>query len=223
MQSTKARTPLNLLLIAALAFAAIQVAVKTLPHLTEASDGLVVVRELVLLVGSIALVVWLAKAGTVGLAAMGCKRPTWKTLGWGLLCALVSVIVSGLMIFAMMRTGITQNASVLGALAIKPVWLLLLISLTAAVSEEIVFRGVILSHVASATGRVWLGALVSLALFAAAHLSGWGWSQVLFAAVPGAVLTLFFVWKRDLGVVMIGHFLTDALGLLSAAAQAHNL
>jgi hypothetical protein len=35
------------------------------------------------------------------------------------------------------------------------------------------------------------------------------------------VLTLFFVWKRDLGVCMIGHFLLDFIGLLAAHFKVH--
>jgi membrane protease YdiL (CAAX protease family) len=101
--------------------------------------------------------------------------------------------------------------------------MLALIALTAAISEEIVFRGIVLNYLAAASGRVWVGAAVSLAMFALAHVGGWGWSQVLFAAVPGAVLTLFFLWKRDLGVCMVAHFLTDLLGLLVAAARFHHL
>ena len=223
MPMTKLRTPLSRLALAALAFVGLEMVVTLLPHLTEAAVGLILVRELILIGGSLALIAWLGRAGSLDLASMGVKRSTWKTLGWGLLCALASLLVSGLMIVAMMQAGISQNATVLATLASKPLWMLLLISITAAISEEVVFRGVILSHVASATGSKGIGALVSLALFAAAHFSGWGWSQVLFAAVPGAVLTFFFVWKRDLGVVIIGHFLTDALGLLGAAAQAHQL
>ncbi len=41
--------------------------------------------------------------------------------------------------------------------------------------------------------------------------------------MPGLVLTLFFLWKRDLWVCIIAHFLVDAVGLLSAAAAlAHH-
>jgi membrane protease YdiL (CAAX protease family) len=96
--------------------------------------------------------------------------------------------------------------------------LLALVALAAAISEEIVFRSIVISHIEAATGSTRLAAAVSLATFAFAHLGGWGWSQVLFAAVPGVVLVTFFVWKRNLAVVIIAHFLTDLVGLLGAAA-----
>ena len=59
-------------------------------------------------------------------------------------------------------------------------------------------------------------------VFALAHAGGWGSSQIIFAAVPGLVLTLFFLWKRDLWICIIAHFLTDAAGLLSAGPDLVN-
>ena len=95
---------------------------------------------------------------------------------------------------------------------------MLLLAATAGIAEEIIFRSVLITELEAATGLKWLAALISLLVFAAAHAGGWGPTQVIFAAVPGLVLTLFFLWKRDLWICIIAHFLTDALGLLSAAA-----
>jgi len=210
------------LLIAALAVAGIESVVLVMPSLTIASTEMVLLREAMLIGGSIALMMWLVRAGPVPAAVMGWKRPTLGTAGWGMLCLLATFAVSGAMIFSMKALGLHQNAAVLGVIANRPIWMIALICLTAAISEEIIYRGILLNYVASASGRVWVGAVVSLAAFALAHLSGWGWGHVMFAAVPGLVLTLFFLWKRDLGVCMIAHFLVDFLGLLGAVAQAHH-
>ena len=211
------------ILVAMVAAGVIVVVTKALPHLTVATTAMVVLREAVLIGGSLGLMRLLLHMGSVSAATMGWRRPTMRTLGWGLLCLLVSLVLSAAMVVTMTALGISQNASVLAAMAGRPIWILTLIALTAAISEEIIFRGIILNYVAAASGRAWIGAAVSLAAFALAHLSGWGWSQVLFAAVPGAVLTLFFLWKRDLGVCVVAHFLTDFLGLLGAAARFHHL
>lgn len=208
-------------LAAIVALVFIEAVVMLMPHLTTASTGLALTREAVLILGSVGLLHWLARNGALSAADMGWKRPTFSTVGWGIVCLLVSLGVSGAIVFAMKQMGIAQNSTMLSALADRPIWMIALIALTAAISEEIVYRGIVLNQIASATGKVWIGALVSLMVFALGHLSGWGWSQVLFAAAPGLALTLFFVWKRDLGVCIIAHFLTDFLGLFAAAAQAH--
>ena len=216
------RTPLGLLLVAALALAGMSGLVQVLPHLTHAPVSAILLREAVLIVASIALLAALTRAGTVPPATMGLRRPAMSTLGWGVAAAFASLLISVAMLVVMSTLGIQQNSKVLAAVGHLPALLLVLIALTAAISEEIVFRAVALTHIAAASGRVWIGAAVSLAAFALAHQSGWGWSQVLFAAAPGLVLTLFFVWKRDLGICVIAHFLTDLVGLLGAAAQVHH-
>lgn len=210
------------LLAVIMAIAGLELIIKILPALTTAPLGMVLLREGLLIGGSIAIMLWLLRAGPVSAATMGWQRPGWRTLGYGLLCALALALVSVAMIAAMRTIGVAQNQEVLAAMGARPIWMLLLIAMTAAISEEIIFRGVALNYLTIASGSQWIGAIGSIALFALVHLSGWGWSQVAFAAVPGAVLTLFFLWKRDLGVCMIGHFLIDAIGLLGAYAQVHH-
>ncbi|MDE2434910.1 MAG: CPBP family intramembrane metalloprotease [Sphingomonadales bacterium] len=210
------------LLVVALAVSGMELVVKLHPMLTEATTPLFLSRESLLIGGSLILAAWLVRTGPVPASTMGWRRPTWRTMAFGLLCLLVLVVVSVLAIYVMRSWGLSQSDSVLAALGAKPIWMLVLIALTAGISEEVLFRGVILNYLASASGKVWLGALGSLAIFALLHAGGWGWSQVLFAAVPGVVLTLFFLWKRDLGICIIGHFLTDLIGLLGAYAQVHH-
>jgi len=208
------------LFIAAGALAAIKAAISIFPPLTTAPIATVLLREATLILGSLALGFAALRWGKVTGARMGWIAPNWRAVGWGLLCGLAIIAASIAMIALMRSLGIVQNQTVLGEMAQRPIWVLALIALTAGISEEIVFRGIVLPQIEAASGLTWLGAVVSLAAFALMHLSGWGWSQVVFAAVPGAVLTLFFLWKRNLAVVIIGHFLTDLIGLLAVVAQA---
>ena len=50
-------------------------------------------------------------------------------------------------------------------------------------------------------------------IFAATHWTG-GIPNIIIALVVGAVLTLFYLWRRDLVANMIGHGLSDFLGLV---------
>lgn len=216
------QSPLAKLSVAALVIGGFEATVLTLPHLSVASTNMVLLRSAMLIGGSVAAILWLVQAGPIPAAIMGWKRPTGGTLGWGSLCLFVTFAVSGIMLSSMQALGIKQNAAVLAAITSRPAWLMALIALAAAISEEIVFRGILLNYIASATGRIWLGAVVSLAVFALAHLNGWGWNQVLFAGTVGLVPTLFFLWKRDLGLCIFAHFVTDFLGFLSMAMQTQN-
>jgi len=218
MTSAARPSPLVLWLIAAGALAAIIGGIPLLPPLLTAGTQAVVLRECVLIGGALVMLALVLRLRTVDRKALGLVPFRLATIGWGLLCTLALVLLSVVMILVMKHFGIEQNRAVLGSLGARPVWLLALVALTAAISEEIVFRAIVISHVEAATGSTRLAAAVSLASFAFAHLGGWGWSQVLFAAVPGVVLIGFFLKKRSLGVVIIAHFLTDLVGLLGAAA-----
>ena len=79
--------------------------------------------------------------------------------------------------------------------------------------EELFFRGYAIERLeAIGCGRV-LSATIPLALFAATHWTG-GIENVILALVLGAVVTLFYLWRRALAANMIGHGLSDFLGLV---------
>jgi membrane protease YdiL (CAAX protease family) len=53
-----------------------------------------------------------------------------------------------------------------------------------------------------------LAAIVPLLIFAGMHYPG-GLMNVVVAFTLGGVLTLFYLWRRDLVANIIGHFLVD--------------
>jgi membrane protease YdiL (CAAX protease family) len=210
-------------LVALISAAGFLVLVRVLPSLRSMSVPAVVSKAAAEIIVTIALLYALIRWGGEPRERLGVRPVRVSTFGWGLLCFLASAILSALTLLAFAHFGVTQDKSTLTALASKPVPVMILIAAMAAIAEEIVFRSVLISQLEAATGMTWLAAIISLAVFALAHAAGWGAWQIIFAAVPGLVLTLFFLWKRDLWICMIGHFLTDAVGLLSAAAaMAHH-
>lgn len=81
---------------------------------------------------------------------------------------------------------------------------------TAAVTEEIVFRGAGITALEAAGARTWVAAGICLVLFVLTHSGGWPLSHVLFVVLPfGLALTGLFVWRRSLWVVMLAHLLVD--------------
>jgi CAAX protease family protein len=223
MTTTSPHTRAFHFLVALISTAAFLGLVRVLPSLRTATDAQVIVKCAAEIVATLALLYGLIRWGSERPQALGVRRVRAATFGWGFLCFLASAILSGLTLFAFARLGISQDRATLAALASRPIPIILLIAAMAGIAEEIVFRSVLITELEAATGMRWLAALVSLAVFAAAHASGWGPWQMVFAAVPGLVLTLFFLWKRDLWICMIAHFLTDAAGLLSATAgMAHH-
>jgi membrane protease YdiL (CAAX protease family) len=193
------------------------VVVTVLPSLKTATNPQMILKCFVEIIVAVAILYALVRWGEPK-RTLGLRPVRAATFGWAFVCFLAIAILSVVTLFSFSRFGISQDRATLTALASRPVPIVLLLAATAGIAEEIIFRSVLITELEAATGLKWLAALISLVIFAAAHAGGWGPTQVIFAAVPGLVLTLFFLWKRDLWICVIAHFLTDALGLLSAAA-----
>lgn len=83
----------------------------------------------------------------------------------------------------------------------------------AGVVEELFFRGYAIERLEAIGCGSILSATIPLAIFAATHWTG-GVQNVIIALVLGGVVTLFYLWRRDLVANMIGHGLSDFLGLV---------
>jgi membrane protease YdiL (CAAX protease family) len=223
MESGSTRSRTFHLIAAIVSLAAFLGLIHLLPSLATATNQQVLIKAASEILLTVALLYGLVRWGGVSPARLGVGRIRFASVGWGLLCFIAATALSIVVVLGFRHVGITQQQSVISALASKPIPVILLIAATAAIAEEILFRSILITELESATGITWVAAAISLAAFALAHAAAWGPWQIAFAAVPGLVLTLFFLWKRDLWVCIVAHFLTDAIGLLgAAAAMAHH-
>jgi membrane protease YdiL (CAAX protease family)/Fe-S-cluster-containing hydrogenase component 2 len=95
----------------------------------------------------------------------------------------------------------------------------LLVVLVGPFIEELIFRGILLSSIDSATERPWPAVgpwpaiLLSSALFAASHLSAW---LLVPTFVLGVALGLLAWWRRGLWPSIVLHALYNAAGVAAA-------
>jgi membrane protease YdiL (CAAX protease family) len=152
------------------------------------------------------------------LRSIGLKRPTWRTFASGAGAAIVVVIGMGLLLqLLFMKLHIQYNTDAVHKLGALPFGLKVAMVTRAAFVEEILFRGYGIERLAELTGSRWLAGAITLALFAYAHISFWGWTQIIIAGAAGLVLTLLYLWRRDLGSNIVAHWLVDGVGLLLRA------
>jgi membrane protease YdiL (CAAX protease family) len=135
--------------------------------------------------------------------------PLRSSLLWGgilaLLCVLVGGVVAGLTHF--------RGGAMGEALARFPLWLVILIVLRAGVVEELFYRGYAIERLQSlGLNRYWAGT-IPLLIFGFAHGTN-GWANVILALALGAVLTIVYLWRRDLAANIIGHFLVDFVSVV---------
>lgn len=91
----------------------------------------------------------------------------------------------------------------------KELWVIL--SITAGICEEAVYRGYLQRQFMALTKRVPLGIALSALVFGAAH-SYQGLAQALLIGTLGALGGVLAYWRRSVRPGMIAHVLQDLLG-----------
>ncbi|HWA92865.1 MAG TPA: CPBP family intramembrane glutamic endopeptidase [Rhizomicrobium sp.] len=149
------------------------------------------------------------------LASIGFLRPTWMTFVCGIGGGIVATIGMGLVFAALFAAlGLHMNSDAFNALYQTPFWFRVALVTRAAVMEETLFRGYGIERLQELTGSRWIAGAVTLAAFTVAHLSHWGWAHLMIAGGAGLILTLLYLWRRDLVCNMIAHWTVDAIGFL---------
>ncbi len=141
------------------------------------------------------------------LSSIHLQWPTWKQVGWAIVFWLLGLlsfaISSSLVQFLKLSTiSISPFASV-------PLLLRIAIPLTAGFCEEVLFRGYVIERIRMLTGNIWWGAIISLIGFALAHLAGYGLAGAIQIGVWAIVVTLLYIWQRNLVACMLMHALND--------------
>jgi membrane protease YdiL (CAAX protease family) len=86
----------------------------------------------------------------------------------------------------------------------------LLVTLTAGICEETIFRGYLQRQFTFLTGSVAAGALIQGIVFGLAHAYQ-GWKMILIIAVYGCMFGALALWRRSLRPGIIAHFLQDSI------------
>jgi len=163
----------------------------------------VAIREGVYFAGAALLLLLVTRLEKLPLTSIGLGTSTWwKSLAWGLVTA---VICAALALILIRLTGYGQGASPIDRL---PLWLVTTVVFRAGIVEELFYRGYAIERLQAVGLRRRAAAIIPLAIFSVGHWTG-GAANILIAAVLGAVLTLFYLARRDLVANMFAHTLVD--------------
>jgi membrane protease YdiL (CAAX protease family) len=171
---------------------------------------------------------WLLAAGSVGvvviwqrqpLAVLGLRPLSWRWVAFGIALGLVCGASLPLLAGVVQRVFPDDGGGTVASVTRNvPAWLMLMVVVTAACTEEVLWRASTIHQVQRLTGRIWLGAAIGLAAFVFQHVGGWSLAHIVGAVLPiGAVYTLVYVWRRNLPLVILVHFVTDLPLVLVAA------
>ncbi len=173
--------------------------------------------ELLWWIAVVVLLLYVALVERRPFSSIGFRRLDWRDILIALGTAVVSVVGIGL-IYGLLFPALHlhMNKAAFQGIVQTPFWYRFLLVTRAAVAEELLFRGYPIPRLEQLSRSRLFAALVSWAAFTYAHLSYWGAGQLLIAGWGGLLLTAVFLWRRNLWVNMIVHWLTDAAGFLLA-------
>jgi uncharacterized protein len=181
--------------------------VNQLPRTRIYIDSIVSLWALALIT---AVVAWWSR---FGLAELGLVRVTPGELaGWT-----SGLTVAGLLVMAAARAAGARETALLGHLlpgTTKEKAFFVVLSLTAGVCEELIFRGFMLSALHAATGSLTLAVVVSAGAFGVVHAYQQA-AGALRAAVLGVLLALAVVYTSSIVPAILAHAALDLIaGLL---------
>lgn len=168
-----------------------------------------------------ALLAWVLLVEKRPLSSTGLKRPGLATFGWAL-AGMVALMASVMLSFALIlpALGLEMNRVATGSITTLPLWLQLAMFVRAGIVEEILYRGYPIERLTELTGNPWLAATLPGLIFIGAHYAFWGGGQLIVVAFGTLILTLLYLWRRDLICCMIAHAATDTIGFTLARLQS---
>lgn len=178
------------------------------------SDEFVGPARWVILIGPSWFVAGLVVAGVLwieqrGLDSIGVTWPSIRELGLAVGGFLVGIFAFGVTLPLVQALGLESTRTGLRTLAMFPTWVVVLIALTAGVTEEVLFRGYPIERLSELTGELWIGAAVTYVVFTAAHIPLWGVGGALQIGAWTLIVTVLYVRTRNLIACMVMHIAND--------------
>lgn len=90
-------------------------------------------------------------------------------------------------------------------------------AITAAIVEELLFRGYLIPRLEAVFNNRYVAVIISSVLFGLLHFTYNNWYHIAIAGFIGLVFALHYVKYRNIKILMISHFLWDIIIILANA------
>ncbi len=143
------------------------------------------------------------------------KKLLFYVLSVLIIIAAVTIVLTVLSLL-LKNTGFTSNdtaVKTMSGLLCGNIVLLIFTCLTAAITEELIFRGYMLPGLDLLFNNKWISIFLSAFLFGIVHIGYGDFERMLFPFIIGIVFGMFYYKYRSLTVLIICHFLMDFCSL----------
>jgi uncharacterized protein len=211
-----------LLALSLIGFGCISVAVSTpqlagnIPGESAKVVGLILVW---VLTGAVLYGVRRAERRPVG--SIGLKPTTpLEILGAIVIGVVLSISVPLLSVLASYVIPVGEGGGIESTAQSVPVIIVLAGTLTAGITEEILFRGYAMERLLEFTGRWWIAIGIPLLAFVLPHLVSWNLAHVVGVVLPlGLILSAIYLWRRNCVFNIIVHTVINLPLVFMAAAN----
>lgn len=136
-------------------------------------------------------------------------RFTWSDLGIAVAVGVVGALLVPVLTLAV--TALLGDTDLAATASRVPVLLLLASILTAAVTEEVLYRAAPIELLLQRRTPTWVAFAAPWAAFVIAHAGSWNLAHIVGVVAPlGALLTGLYLWRRNLLVNIVAHAIIDA-------------
>jgi membrane protease YdiL (CAAX protease family) len=148
------------------------------------------------------------------LASIGIRRDdlNWKNAAIAVVFLFAAILILNVLSTIIGYYGLFQAEDITYLLprtsVEKSIWIVL--SVSAGVTEELAFRGFVLTRMEILTGYVWPGVMLGAFSFGIGHLYQ-GWAGVVLIGIYGIMFSLLFIGRGSLIPCVIAHALQDIL------------
>jgi membrane protease YdiL (CAAX protease family) len=158
------------------------------------------------------VVFWALRVEKLSWSSLDIRKTNAKSILWAFAIALVTIFTIGLSYSVLIPAlGGDSDPARMQELASRPIPMLLLLSLTAGVVEEWLFRFYAINRLHFLSNSKWLASLVAGVVFIILHAPSWGFTHLIPVSLVAVIFTLYYWWRRDFWSSALAHILTDAI------------
>lgn len=138
---------------------------------------------------------------SIGLSKISFKSAGFAILlgiGLSMLVPLFTLLVN--QIFPSTNNDLVTNTNI-------PISLLIFSIITAAVTEELIYRAYLISRLTDLIRNQYIAAIISVSLFTLIHSNNWSINHILGVVLPmGSILSYLYIKKKSVLFVILVHF-----------------